>query len=188
MSRSNIHNFKPMSGTLKIKGILFLISFLFVSGLTQVRGQSNRSYDPFWSKVRYGGAIGIGFGNNSFNINASPAAIYPLNPYVALGTNVSFSYAKFGDDRFTAYGAGALAYFTPFQGLQLSSEFEQLRVNRRYQFNAVPVEEDYWLPMLFLGIGYNSGPVTFGIRYDVLYDENKSIYANAWIPFVRVFF
>ncbi len=188
MSRSNICDFKPMYSTLKTKGMLFMISCLFVAGLTELKAQGNHAHNPFWSQVRFGGAIGVGFGNNSFNFIASPAAIYPVNPYVSLGTNVSFSYARFGEDRFTAYGAGALAYFTPVRGLQLSSEFEQLRVHRRYQFNAVPVEEDYWLPMLFLGIGYNSGPVTFGVRYDVLYDEDKSIYANAWIPFVRVFF
>ena len=41
---------------------------------------------------------------------------------------------------------------------------------------------------LFIGAGYRSGNVTFGIRYDVLYDEKKSIYADAWVPFVRVFF
>jgi len=41
---------------------------------------------------------------------------------------------------------------------------------------------------LFLGVGYNSGPVTFGIRFDVLYDRNKSIYSESWVPFVRVYF
>jgi len=31
---------------------------------------------------------------------------------------------------------------------------------------------------LFIGFGSRSGPVSFGIRYDVLYDRNKSIYAD----------
>ncbi|WP_373018437.1 alpha-ketoglutarate decarboxylase [Muriicola sp.] len=172
----------------KTRRFFFIIAFILAAVPLYLNAQGIPSGSPFWSKVRYGGAIGLGFGNNSFNFIASPAAIYPVNPNVALGTNVSFSYARFGEDRFTAYGAGALAYFTPVRGLQLSSEFEQLRVHRKYQFNAVPVEDDYWLPMLFLGIGYNSGPVTFGIRYDVLYDEDKSIYADPWIPFIRVFF
>ena len=30
--------------------------------------------------------------------------------------------------------------------------------------------------------------VTFGIRYDVLYDSERSIYADPWAPFVRFYF
>ena len=173
---------------MRFKRHFLLFLCLFGCFLTNSYAQGNYGSDSFWSRVRYGGAVGLGFGNNSFNIAAAPAAIYPLNPYVAVGSSLSFNYAKFGEDRFTAYGAGVLTYFSPVQALQLSSEFEQLRVHRRYRFSTVEVKEDYWLPMLFLGVGYNTGNVTFGIRYDVLYDENRSIYADPWMPFVRVFF
>ena len=33
-----------------------------------------------------------------------------------------------------------------------------------------------------------TGPVTVGIRFDVLYDSNRSLYANEWSPFIRVYF
>lgn len=188
MCRSNIYEIEPMGTTLRSKRYSLLFFCLFGCALTGCFAQRSTSGDPFWSQVRYGGALGLGFGNNSFNIIAAPAAVYPLNPYFALGSNLSFNYAKFGEDRFTAYGAGILAYFSPVSALQLSSEFEQLRVHRKFVFNTAEVREDYWLPVLFLGIGYNTGPVTFGIRYDVLYDENRSLYADPWMPFVRVFF
>jgi len=41
---------------------------------------------------------------------------------------------------------------------------------------------------LFICVGYRYGPVTFGIRYDVLYDRDKSIYADPRAPFMRVYF
>lgn len=48
--------------------------------------------------------------------------------------------------------------------------------------------ENYWLPAFFVGIGYSTYNVTFGLRYDLLYTDRKSIYSNALIPFVRVYF
>ncbi|WP_317197703.1 hypothetical protein [Neotamlana sargassicola] len=35
---------------------------------------------------------------------------------------------------------------------------------------------------------YRSNNVTLGVRYDMLYNNSKSIYANAWMPFIRVYF
>ena len=155
-----------------LKRQLLIFLFLFSCAVASCLAQGINGNDPFWSRVRFGGALGLGFGNNSVNVLVAPAAMYPLNEYVALGTSISFNYAKFGEDKFTAYGAGAQAYFSPVRALQLSSEFEQLRVHRRYFFNAAEIGEDYWLPVLFLGIGYNTGPVTFGIRYDKTFQRS----------------
>ncbi|MFT5217580.1 MAG: hypothetical protein ACI83H_002720 [Glaciecola sp.] len=41
---------------------------------------------------------------------------------------------------------------------------------------------------LYLGAGYRTGNFTIGIRYDVLYDNEKSIFADPWMPFFRVYF
>lgn len=177
-----------MSFPLNLKRRILLFLCITTGALMSCFSQGNYSGSSFWSQVKFGGAFGLGFGNNSVNVVAAPAAIYPLNENFALGTNVSFNYAKFGDTRFTAYGAGILGYYNPIQALQFSSEFEQLRVNRSFGSNFPELDEDYWLPVLFLGIGYNTGPVTFGLRYDILYDESKSLYADPWMPFVRVFF
>ena len=68
-------------------------------------------------------------------------------------------------------------------------ELEQLRVNRSFEVVGAPnLEDNYWSPALFLGVGYSNRNVTVGIRYDVLYDDEKSIYADPWMPFVRVYF
>jgi hypothetical protein len=41
---------------------------------------------------------------------------------------------------------------------------------------------------LFLGAGYRNENITFGVRYNVLHKERDNIYAEAFMPFVRVFF
>lgn len=87
-----------------------------------------------------------------------------------------------------AYGASILTLYNPFPFLQLSAELEQLRVNTSFDNLVVRIEENYWSPALFLGIGYTQQNFTVGIRYDVLYDEDRSIYFSAWMPFVRVYF
>jgi len=170
----------------KIRSLLFLLVLAFAFTGTFAQGKARSS--AFWEQVRFGGAVGLGFGNEVVNVIVAPSAIYQFNDQFAAGTGLSFNYSKFGDSKLTAYGVGLMTYYSPIRELQLSAEYEQLRVNRNYSFFSPDLEEDYWLPVLFLGIGYNAGPVTFGIRYDILFNDRKSIYSDPWMPFVRVFF
>jgi len=41
---------------------------------------------------------------------------------------------------------------------------------------------------LFLGAGYNSGSVTVGVRYNVLYKSKDMVYGSPFMPFIRVYF
>jgi len=138
----------------------------------------------FWSQVRYGGGVGLSFGNESIQIGLTPSAIYQINNYAALGIGLNYTYSKIFDTKFSAYGGSVIGLVNPIPALQLSGEFEQLYVNRSFG----PVDDSYWLPALFLGVGFSTGPVTFGIRYDVLYDSGKSLYADPWLPFLRFYF
>jgi hypothetical protein len=107
-----------------------------------------------------------------------------------MGLGLNFSYFE-RDNIFksTVIGGSLIGLVNPIPGIQLSAELEELHVNRNYdeKFVSNP-DEKYWYTALFIGAGYRSGNVAFGIRYDVLYDEDKSIYADPWMPFVRVFF
>jgi len=78
--------------------------------------------------------------------------------------------------------------YNPIRAIQVSAEFEQLNVNRRFNVNTSIPDENYWVPALYMGIGYRSGNAIFGIRYDVLFDEQRSIFVDPWAPFVRFFF
>lgn len=150
--------------------------------------QNSINNADFWNNVRFGGGIGLGFGNNSFNGSISPSTIYQFNDQIAVGTSLNFNYAKFNDDKFLAYGGSVLSLFNPIPQLQLSTEFEQLRINRTLYTQTINIEDNYWLPAFFVGLGYSTRNATLGLRYDLLYNDSKSIYGNALMPFVRVYF
>ncbi len=151
-------------------------------------GQYTSGPSNFWSELRYGGEIGLGFTNGGFNASISPSAIYPVSNEFAAGVSLNFNYAKFNEDKFLAYGGSLLSLYNPIPQLQLSVELEQLRINRTFSGFTEDIEENYWSPALFLGLGYTTRNVTVGLRYNVLYDENDSIYADGLLPFVRFYF
>lgn len=160
-----------------------LLSLLFLSSFMLLAQPKNAD---FWNKVRYGGGIGLGFGNNTFNLQMSPSAIYEVNPYYASGLGLQLNYSKFSEDQFLGYGASWMNFFNPIPSIQLSSELEQWRVSLSNK--ALDLKDNYWLTSLFIGVGYRSNNVTMGLRYDVLYDKDRSLYADPWVPFIRVYF
>ncbi|MEO9892015.1 alpha-ketoglutarate decarboxylase [Aurantibacter sp.] len=168
--------------------IFFFLLFLSNICFAQSQNQSNKRTSAFWSNVRFGGGLGLGFSNGGFNASISPSAIYQFNDQFATGASLTFNYAKYFEDKRTAYGGSILSLYNPIPFLQLSAEYEQLRVNQRFDLGNTILEENFWSPALFLGLGYTSNFATIGIRYDVLFDSDKSIYASAWMPFVRIYF
>jgi len=143
----------------------------------------------FWDHVRYGGGIGLSFGDGFFSGTLAPSAIYQLNDQFAMGIGLNGTYNK--EKNFyssTIIGASAIGLFNVLRELQLSAEFEELNVSRKWDDSLGFEDDNYWYPALFLGAGYSTGNITIGVKYDVLYDETKSVYADAYFPFVRVYF
>ncbi|WP_235016418.1 alpha-ketoglutarate decarboxylase [Aquimarina sp. AU474] len=171
---------------LKVFALVSFVLFSLHNGYSQ--------NENFWSKVRFGGNLGIGFSNDTFNAIIAPAAVYEFNPWFSAGVGLSFGYSSFDNDDFnekiksTNYGGSIIGLFNPFPEFQLSAEFEQMGVNARIETPTQTFTDNYWYPALFVGAGYRTGYVSFGIRYDLLYDDQKSIYGSAYAPFVRVFF
>lgn len=165
-----------------------ILMFFFTLSSIFAIAQGYRNSSDFWNNVHYGGGIGLGFGRESFNAALSPSAIYQANEYIAFGLGLNFNYSKFQESKLTAYGGSLLTLLNPIRPIQLSAELEQLRVNRDFEFDGANIEDNYWSPALFIGIGYSNSNVTFGIRYDLLYDDEKSIYSDPLMPFVRVYF
>ncbi|AFL80927.1 hypothetical protein Aeqsu_1434 [Aequorivita sublithincola DSM 14238] len=166
---------------------IFLLLLLFL-GLAKSFSQE-KQYD-FWEHLRFGGGIGLNFGDGYFSGTLAPSAIYQFNEQFAAGVALNGTYASFKNDaNATILGGSVLALYNIIPQIQLSGEFEELNVNRKYKFNGSPdVTESYWYPALFLGVGFRSANFTIGIRYDVLFDQDESIYASAFAPFVRVYF
>ena len=167
-----------------------VIVLLFFANLQLGYGQQ----ENFWSKVRFGGNLGLGVSNDTFSVIVAPAAIYEFNEWFAGGVGLHFGYSRFDNDDFNEegnsynYGGSIISLFNPIPELQLSAEFEQMGVSREIEIQNQEFTDNFWYPALFVGAGYRTGFVSFGMRYDLLYDRDKSIYGSAYAPFVRVFF
>ncbi len=117
----------------------------------------------------------------------APSAIYDFNRYFSFGVGLRGSYAQEKNYYESwIYGGSLIALSNPIDFLQLSVELEQLRYNVTNEYS-ITDEDDFWNTGLYLGAGYFTGNVTVGIRYNVLYNSDE-IYAEPWLPFVRVYF
>jgi len=168
--------------------VLFVVFFVVLTSLNfNVIAQEENS--KFWNQVRFGGGIGLSFGDGFFSGTIAPSAIYEFSPEFALGVGLNGTYNSLKDTyTSTILGGSVISLFNVIPELQLSAEFEQLNVSRKFDAIFAQEDENYWYPALFLGAGFRNQNFTMGIRYDVIYDSDRSIYANAWMPFVRVYF
>ncbi|MBA5792300.1 hypothetical protein H1R17_07680 [Flavobacterium sp. xlx-214] len=177
------------------KNIFIALSSFFVS-TTLFAQQNDDFYTPrttnFWSDVKIGGGLGLGFGSGFTNIAVSPSAIKPITEQLSAGVGLQFNYLKSkGFYESTSYGANLIGIYSPAPMIQLSAELEQLRVNNTWFTNFAAtnaVKENFWNTALFLGAGYTEGNVTLGVRYNVLYKDDNLVYSQAWMPFIRVYF
>ncbi|MDX1772760.1 alpha-ketoglutarate decarboxylase [Oceanihabitans sediminis] len=170
----------------KIVAFLIFSSFAFTTVIAQVTSQNEKS--DFWKKVRFGGGIGLSTGSNTFSATLAPSAIYQFDDSFALGVGLSGSYySRKNMLKSTIIGGSIIGLYNPIREIQVSGEFEQNNVSRNFDNPAIK-DDNYWSPALYVGAGYRTRNVTVGVKYDLLFDDDKSIYANAWSPFVRVYF
>ena len=167
--------------------IVFLFGFkseIYAQENTQIKTKSD-----FWKHVQFGGGLGLGFGNGYADIMVAPSAIYNFNSYFSAGLGAQYNYVK-QRNFYSAnmYGGSLIALFHPIEELQISSELEQLRVNRTFEDSFGSEKQDFWNTALFLGAGYRNQNLTIGIRYNVLHKDRDNIYAEAFMPFVRIYF
>ena len=174
------------SKPLKNVFLAFLFLFSAISAIAQTK--SSRKNTNFWEHVQFGGGIGLSFGDGFFAGTLAPSGIYNFNEQLAFGVglNATINNRKHFY-KSTILGGSVLALYNPIDMLQVSTEFEQLHVSRNWDDNDL-TDQNYWYPALFVGAGYRSSNITFGIRFDVLYDRQKSIYSDPWMPFVRFYF
>ncbi len=169
------------------KILLFVFTICTFSGFSQKLEDTTVEEESFWKRVRFGGGIQLSIGSSYTTIGVSPSAIYEVSDKFAAGLGVSYLYSKhkLNDIQYNVYGASILGLYNPIKEFQLSTEFEQLNVVQKYD----NTKDSYWLPAWYLGAAYSMGRrAAVGIRYDVLYDEEKSIYDSAFTPFVRIYF
>ncbi|MCL9769662.1 hypothetical protein NAT47_04455 [Flavobacterium sp. HXWNR69] len=173
--------------------LTFLLTIVFLfSSKPEIFAQvtpENKTKSDFWEHVQFGGGLGLGIGNGYADIMIAPTAIYNFNERLALGLGTQYSYVKQRDFyKANMYGGSVIALFNPIKEIQISTEIEQLRVSRKFGSYYGNATQDFWNTALFIGAGYRTENVTFGIRYNVLHRDRDNIYAEAFMPFVRVFF
>ena len=145
--------------------------------------------NSFWKDVQFGGGLGLGIGNGYTDITVAPSAIYNFNQYVSLGLGLQYSLLK-QKDLYTSnlFGGSIIGLVNPIEEIQLSVELEEMNVSTKYQYVGGNVNDSFWNTALFLGAGYRMENITVGARYNVLFDKDKSVYGEAFMPFVRVYF
>jgi long-subunit fatty acid transport protein len=174
---------------LKKTAIFFLILFT----ISESQAQDSIPKAPkseFWKKVRFGLGGGLGINSGFTSISLAPFAVYQVNEQFSIGPGIQGNYTSGSGASSFIYGGSVISFYNPIQSIQLSSEFEQLRVSTKTDADgSIPsATSNFWNSSLFLGAGYQMGGVIIGIRYNVLFDKDKSIYPQAFIPFVRVGF
>ena len=166
---------------------LFLTCLLLISTVTTLFSQNEN--DSFSDHLRYGGSFNVGFGNNYTTLGIAPSVIYDFYNGFSVGMSLSYFHTK--DKEFdissNVYGGSVIALYNAFNTIQLSAELEESNVN--YSGRFIPEElNSYWVTGLYLGVAYATRNFSFGLRYDVLHDDRKSIYGSAISPVVRVYF
>ena len=173
--------------------INFLILFFLFFSIANAQEETTetptiKAKSLFWEKVHFGGGIGLNFSGNYSNFSITPTGLYQFNDYFGLGIGLNANYTKSKNDfEATVVGTSIIGILKPIQELQLSVEFEENNVNFKDEiFN---ITTNYWQPALFLGAGYSVGEFgAIGARFDLLFDEDKSPYGTALLPFIRVYF
>ena len=165
------------------------VIFCFFSTSSISQNLKTKEEPSFWSHVQFGGAVGLSFGDGFFSGTLAPSAIYKFNPQFGLGLGLNGTInSRKNNYKSTLIGGSIITLYNPIQDVQLSAEFEELNVNRKWDKSLAIKDQNYWYSALFLGAGYRIQNITIGIRYDVLYDKEKSVYAEPWAPFFRFYF
>ncbi|WKK65786.1 alpha-ketoglutarate decarboxylase [Lutimonas zeaxanthinifaciens] len=159
---------------------------------TQTRTKKTYQYQPSWS---FGGNIGLSFWNNGTDILIAPKAYYNVSPQFLAGFGLTYIYSSQEDDfakySQNSFGPSVMGAFRPVPFLQLSAEYEGLQTNGDSTIKFGDREKNsysYWNNALYLGASFVSRNVSFGVRYDVLYDSTRSVYSSAWSPVIGFYF
>jgi len=152
------------------------------------------TYQRSWS---FGGNLGLSFWNGGTDILIAPKAYYNVSPMFLTGFGLTYIYSDYKDDfgkyNQNSFGPSIMGAFRPIPSFQLSAEYEGLQTNGSNTIyilgdNNIKNDYSYWNNALYLGASFVSRNVSFGIRYDILYDVNQSVFSSAWSPFIGFYF
>ena len=140
-------------------------------------------------KVRVGGGLGVNFGSNDYvAIQVTPTIGYEVINNLEVGVGVGYSHISNRDFKRNFANLGTYAQYN------LASTFFA-RANYEYYTGELTdkvfdTSKDFDENALWLGGGYTQqlGGIRMygGVMYNVLFDEDNSIFVNAFQPIVGV--
>ncbi|MFM7018160.1 hypothetical protein [Flavobacterium sp.] len=181
---------RSISVKIVIKTFLLVLVFGIFSKIYGQTDLAVKQKSNFWKQVQFGGGFGLNIGTGFTDVTLAPNAIYNLNQYLALGAGLQGSIVSQKDYYSSAiYGVNTIVLINPVEEVQLSIELEQVRVNNTFRNPTTGIVKDnFWNTGLFVGGGYRMENVTMGMRYNLLFNKDKNVYADAMMPFIRVYF
>jgi hypothetical protein len=181
---------RSISLKIVIKTFLFVLIFGIFSKIYGQTDLAVKQKSNFWKQVQFGGGFGLNIGSGFTDVTLSPNAIYNLNQYLAQGAGLQGSIVSQKDYYSSAiYGVNTIVLINPIEEVQLSIELEQVRVNNTFRNPTTgTLKDNFWNTGLFVGGGYRMENVTMGMRYNLLFNKDKNVYADAMMPFIRFYF
>ncbi len=170
--------------------LLFIILFgIPFTVLSQEKPLPKALTDSFWDHVQFGGGLGLSIGNDFTDITVAPSAIYNFDDHFAVGAGLQYSRLK--QKNFyssNVVGGSIIGLYNPIDEIQLSLEVEEVHVNTTYVDLFDNEKRSFWNTGLYVGGRYRADNVTIGARFNLLFDKDKDLYGDAFMPFVRVYF
>ncbi len=167
--------------------VLYLFYIIILSTGLNMQAQQKTEKNK---KISFYGGFGLSLSTDYTYLSLQPGVIYNWHPKFKLGAGVQYTYLKSNKSyygvnySYNIYGFNTMALYNPYKEMELSLEYENLYVKQKYN----GVENNFWSPALFGGLGYHYGPVVAGFKFNFLYDPKTSIYQDAFIPFIRIYF
>lgn len=167
--------------------ITYLLIFNLLISFSVLSQKTENTYS-FSDHIRFGGGFNIGLSSSFSTISISPSAIYDFSSEFSAGLGLTYVYLKNKstyNNTTHLYGGSILTFYKPIQYIQLSTELEELKIDQNYN----TTNFSQWQTALYIGFEYVTGNVALGLRYDVLYDEEKNItQPSALTPVFRFYF
>lgn len=173
---------------------LFFTLGLVVSGFAVAQqGNTYTEQDNQPSKWTFGGAAGvggaIGSGNSGVTISLSPRVGYKATEDLELGLSGNFSWTDAKYYNSTMFGIGPFANYYFSRKFYVTGLFQQYFYNQKLK--DIDVKGSSSESALYLGAGYMQylGGRTYmqiGGMYNVLYNQNKSVFGGAFIPNIGI--
>lgn len=137
--------------------------------------------------------FGCGFGLNfvgGTSLSLSPNLNYMVSNKVSIGAGLQGNYLSIKDlQSTTTIGGNIIAQYAPTRSLTTLLEFSELNASTKRETPTGETKDTFWESALFIGIGYNiTDNILLGLKYNVLYDDNQSVYTGPILPFVNVNF